>query len=119
MKKLLLMAALAVMCLQQVNAQQNDKRRERKPLTTEQIVERRVNQLTKSLELSEDQVKKITSLMENFYKETSGLQRNSEEMKTAREKLNKDIEAVLTQDQATKFKELNMRQRPQKPNRSR
>lgn len=116
MKKLFLMAALAMMTFQQINAQVEGKKRERKPLTTEQKVERRVQQLTKTLELSEDQAKNISSIVGNFYKETSELQRNSDEMKTARNKMNKDIEAVLTKDQATKFKEMNQRQRPQKPN---
>lgn len=119
MKKLFLMAALAMMTFQQINAQVEGKKRERKPLTTEQKVERQVQHLTKTLELSADQVKSISSIVEKFYKETSELQRNSDEMKTAREKMNKDIEAVLTQDQATKFKEMNQRQRPQKPNRGR
>lgn len=119
MKKLFLMAALAIMTFQQINAQVEGKKRERKPLTTEQKVERRVQQLTKTLELSEDQAKNISSIVGNFYKETSELQRNSDEMKTARNKMNKDIEAVLTKDQATKFKEMNQRQRPQKPNRGR
>lgn len=119
MKKIFLMAALAMMTFQQINAQVEGKRRERKPLTTEQKVERQVQHLTKTLELSADQVKSISSIVEKFYKETSELQRNSDEMKTAREKMNKDIEAVLTQDQATKFKEMNQRQRPQKPNRGR
>lgn len=119
MKKLFLMAALAMMTFQQINAQVEGKKRERKPLTTEQKVERRVQQLTKTLELSEDQAKNISSIVGNFYKETSELQRNSDEMKTARNKMNKDIEAVLTKDQATKFKEMNQRQRPQKPNRGR
>lgn len=118
MKKLFLMAVLTLMTFQLANAQ-TEKRRERKPLTTEQMAERRVEQLTKSLQLSGEQVKTISSLIEKFYKDTAKLQRNSEEMKAARTKLNKDIEGVLTKEQAAKFKEMNQRQRPQKPNRSR
>lgn len=114
MKKVLLMAALVMMSWQTTQAQ--NKTRDRKPLTTEQKVERSVERMTKELSLSEEQIQKITALYQEYFKSIEGLTRGDDKMKEARKKLNEGIKAVLTEEQQTLWKQQKTRpQRPQKP----
>lgn len=113
MKKVLLIAALVMMSWQSMQAQ--NKTRERKPLTTEQKVERSVGRMTKELSLNEDQIQKITALYQEYFKSVEGLARGDEKMKEARQKLNEGIKAVLTEEQQILWKQQKTRQRPQKP----
>lgn len=93
------MAALVMMSWQSMQAQ--NKTRERKPLTTEQKVERSVGRMTKELSLNEDQIQKITALYQEYFKSVEGLARGDEKMKEARQKLNEGIKAVLTEEPDT------------------
>lgn len=115
MKKVLLMAALVMMSWQTTQAQ--NKTRDRKPLTTEQKVERSVGRMTKELSLSEEQIQKITALYQEYFKSIEGLTRGDDKMKEARKKLNEGIKAVLTEEQQTLWKQQKKTrpQRPQKP----
>lgn len=115
MKKVLLMAALVMMSWQTMQAQ--NKTRDRKPLTTEQKVERSVERMTKELSLNEEQIQKISALYQEYFKSIEGLTRGDEKMKEARQKLNDGIKAVLTEEQQTLWKQKQTRQRPQKPQR--
>lgn len=107
------MAALVMMSWQSMQAQ--NKTRERKPLTTEQKVERSVGRMTKELSLNEDQIQKITALYQEYFKSVEGLAHGDEKMKEARQKLNEGIKAVLTEEQQILWKQQKTRQRPQKP----
>lgn len=107
------MAALVMMSWQSMQAQ--NKTRERKPLTTEQKVERSVGRMTKELSLNEDQIQKITALYQEYFKSVEGLARGDEKMKEVRQKLNEGIKAVLTEEQQILWKQQKTRQRPQKP----
>lgn len=69
------MAALVMMSWQSMQAQ--NKTRERKPLTTEQKVERSVGRMTKELSLNEDQIQKITALYQEYFKSVEGLARGT------------------------------------------
>lgn len=113
MKKFLFIAAMVVMSAQAMQAQ--NKTQDRKPLTTEQRVERSVKRMTKDLSLTEEQVQKITTLYQEFFKTTEGLSRGDEKINEARQKLDEGIKAVLTEEQLTLWNQTRNRQRPQKP----
>lgn len=113
MKKFLFMAALVMMSWQTMQAQ--NKTQDRKPLTTEQKVERSVGRMEKELSLNDDQVKKMTALYQEYFKTIEGLTRGDAKMKEARQKLNEGIKAVLTDEQQELWKQKKTRQRPQKP----
>lgn len=106
------MAALVMMSWQTTQAQ--NKTRDRKPLTTEQKVERSVERMTKELSLNEDQIQKITALYQEYFKSIEGLTRGDDKMKEARKKLNEGIKAVLTEEQQTLWKQ-QQKTRPQRP----
>lgn len=113
MKKLLFIAAMILMSGQAMQAQ--NKTQNRKPLTTEQKVDRSVKRMTKELSLTEEQVQKITTLYQDFFKATEGLSRGDAKIQEARQKLEEGIKAVLTEEQQTLWKQTKTRQRPQKP----
>lgn len=113
MKKFLFIAAMVLMSGQAMQAQ--NRTHDRKPLTTEQRVERSVKRMTKELSLTEEQIQKITTLYQDFFKTTEGLSRGDEKIKEARQKLEEGIKAVLTEEQQTLWNQTKNRQRPQKP----
>ncbi|MGM9804014.1 MAG: hypothetical protein ACI308_07550 [Muribaculaceae bacterium] len=102
MKKILVLALVALMGVGTMCAQRGEGR---KKMTVEQTVA----SMTKELNLTADQQKKITAIytdFENKRKENSGLTR--EQMQTEREKVNKKVSDVLNDEQKKKFE--NMKQ---------
>lgn len=107
MKRIVLMAALALLGTGSISAQRGGGR----PRMT---VEQQVNQLKQELNLTSDQVKKVTALYTDHQKKMEGAgEKSREQMRSERENLNKQVEALLTDKQKTAFREMQARQRGQ------
>lgn len=66
----------------------------------------RVEHLNKRLNLTDEQAQKIESIFTEFDKEQEKIQdRNRDEMKKRRDKMDKEIEKVLTEEQLKIYKE--------------
>ncbi|MGN0281907.1 MAG: Spy/CpxP family protein refolding chaperone [Prevotella sp.] len=107
MKKIVLVAAIALFSFGSMSAQRGGKQR----MTPEEQVER----MSKELNLTSDQKKKITALYTDFQKKREAAGQDSrEQMRTEREKLNKEVNALLTDEQKKKFESMNQRGRGKK-----
>lgn len=106
MKKFTLLTVLALLGFGSMSAQRGDKR-------PQMSVEQRVEKLKKELNLTDDQVKQVTTLYTDFQKKMQSAEKgNREQMRAERDKLNKQVEAVLTDEQKKSFKKMQT-QRPQ------
>lgn len=104
MKKIVVIAAIAIMGFGSMSAQRGGGKR--------MSVEEQVATMTKELNLTADQQKKITALYTDFQKKrTENSQTSREQMRTERDNLNKQVKAVLTTDQQKKFDELMQKRR--------
>lgn len=72
-------------------------------MTMEQRQQERLAKLTKELTLTADQQSKISALMTARNEKMKGEKKNKDEMKAAFAEYNKQVKAVLTPDQATKY----------------
>ena len=107
MKKFALLTVLALLGFGSMSAQRGDKR-------PQMSVEQRVEKLKKELNLTDDQVKQVTTLYTDFQKKMQSAEKgNREQMRAERDKLNKQVEAVLTDEQKKSFKKMQT-QRPQR-----
>ena len=98
MKKILLVALVAMLGMQPADAQ----RKGGNTRTPEQMVEK----LDEKLNLTD---KQITTLYTDFFKQ----ELSREERRTAMQELNKKIEALLTDEQKTAFEQMK-KERPQR-----
>lgn len=109
MRKMVLLAFVAVLGLGSVAAQQRNGGRPR------MSVEEQVNRLKNELKLTDEQTKKVTALYTDFQKKqdekSKDEQPSREQMRSEREKLNKEIESLLTDEQKKTFKQMQNRQR--------
>ena len=94
MKKILFLALMAMLGMQQVDAQ----RKSGNARTPEQMVER----LDQKLNLTDEQEKQITALYTDFFKQDL----SREERKAAMQELNKKITDLLTDEQKTAFEQM-------------
>lgn len=101
MKKILLVALVAMLGMQSADAQ----RKGGNTRTPEQMVEK----LDEKLNLTDEQEKQITTLYTDFFKQ----ELSREERRTAMQELNKKIEALLTDEQKTTFEQMK-KERPQR-----
>ncbi len=109
-----------VLCLSTLglNAQNRD-RGERNKANSE----KRIEMLTKELDLNSDQVTKIKAMWEQNNKDRDALretrQKDNEQfqsqMKSMREKNQAEMSKILTPDQLAKYKELQKKQRQNRP----
>ena len=101
MKKILFLAVMAMLGMQPADAQ----RKGGNTRTPEQMVEK----LDKKLNLTDEQEKQITTLYADFF--TQELSR--EERRTVMQELEKNIAALLTDEQKTAFEQMK-KERPQR-----
>lgn len=101
MKKILFLALMAMLGMQQVDAQ----RKGGNARTPEQMVER----LDQKLNLTDEQEKQIMALYTDFFKQDL----SREERRAAMQELNKKITALLTDEQKTAFEQMK-EERPQR-----
>lgn len=101
MKKILLVALVAMLGMQPADGQ----RKGGNTRTPEQMVEK----LDEKLNLTDEQEKQITTLYTDFFKQ----ELSREERRTAMQELNKKIEALLTDEQKTAFEQMK-KERPQR-----
>ena len=109
-----------VLCLSTLglNAQNRDKGERNKANS-----EKRIEMLTKELDLNSDQVTKIKAMWEQNNKDRDALretrQKDNEQfqsqMKSMREKNQAEMSKILTPDQLAKYKELQKKQRQNRP----
>lgn len=101
MKKILFLALMAMLGMQQVDAQ----RKGGNARTPEQMVER----LDQKLNLTDEQEKQIMALYTDFFKQDL----SREERRAAMQELNKKITALLTDEQKAAFEQMK-KERPQR-----
>lgn len=109
-----------VLCLSTLglNAQNRDRGERNKSNS-----EKRIEMLTKELDLNSDQVTKIKAMWEQNNKDRDALretrQKDNEQfqsqMKSMREKNQAEMSKILTPDQLAKYKELQKKQRQNRP----
>jgi len=127
MKKIVLALVVALMGTTMMTAQppQGDKDGKRPPMNPEKMVEMRVNQLDKELNLTDYQKQEITKIykedLQNMpqrdkKEEAKGerpdeatMKARHDEMKARQDATNAKVEALLTADQKTKFAEVQKR----------
>lgn len=100
MKRLVVLTAIALMGFGTMFAQRGGGRHR-------MSVEEQVSNLKKELSLTDEQTKKVTALYTDFQnkmKEAEGDSR--EKMRSEREKLDKQVEALLTDDQKKAFQQM-------------
>lgn len=97
MKKLFFCGVMMVLCSLPMSAQ-----KVRQRLSPEEMVNRKVEQLDKKLELTDSQEVEIRKLYAGFYSQ----QIKREDRKAKQEALDKSIEALLNDSQKTAFAEL-------------
>lgn len=118
MKKVILAALLMVMTIG-ANAQDDNGRRQRPQMDRQQMVEFRVERMTKELSLTPEQQSKIKEILNEEFANmpqrgqmTQGERPSREameQMRAKREETNKKIEALLNDEQKAKYKEMNNR----------
>lgn len=109
MKKFALLTILALLGFGSMSAQRGNR-------NPQMSVEKRVERLKKELNLTDGQVKQVTTLYTDFQKKMQSAEKgNREQMRAEREKLNKQVEAVLTDEQKKSFEKMQtQRQQGQK-----
>lgn len=109
MKKFALLTVLALLGFGSMSAQRGNR-------NSQMSVEKRVERLKKELNLTDNQVKQVTTLYTDFQKKMQSAEKgNREQMRAEREKLNKQVEAVLTDEQKKSFEKMQtQRQQGQK-----
>ena len=101
MKKLFVLVVAVLMGISNVSAQQREGGRQR------MTVEARVAQLTKSLELTAEQQKKITTIYQELEKKRQASTNTSrEQMRANALAAEREVAAVLTDAQKQKYEEL-------------
>ena len=118
MKKVILAALLMVMTIG-ANAQDDNTRRQRPQMDRKQMVEFRMERMTKELSLTTEQQAKIKEILteESANMPEGGQMRQGErpsreameQMRAKREETNNKIEQLLNDEQKAKFKEMNSR----------
>ncbi len=115
----ILFAAFALVAAITVTAQpQGGQRPEGQQGTPEEMSKMMVERMTKELDLTEDQQTKIYDINLKFAeeRESSGDTRPSrEEMEAMREKMSAQVKGVLTDEQATKYDEMQAKMRERGP----
>ncbi|MCM1313354.1 MAG: Spy/CpxP family protein refolding chaperone [Bacteroides sp.] len=112
MRKIALLAVVAFLGVGSMFAQRGNGRPR---MTVEQQVERMKTELS----LTDEQTKQVTDLYTDFQKKMQGTERGDrEQMRAEREKLEKQVEALLTDEQKTAYKKLQAerRQGPRREN---
>lgn len=116
MKKIIFAAALAMMfAIPSVNAQNccnrcNNCETQQKQRPHKKSPAEKVENLDKRLNLTDEQAEKLEALFTDFEKEQEKMQKqHRDEMMKKREKLDKEIEMILTEEQIKVYKE---RRRP-------
>lgn len=100
MKKAMLLVAVALMSFGTISAQRGGGR-------PQMSVEDQVKQLKEELNLTDDQTKKVTTLYTDFEKKMKEAGEGSrEQMRAEREKLNQQVEALLTDEQKKTFQQV-------------
>lgn len=108
MKKVVLLAIMAVTILGTATAQYPQQRQK---LTPEQRTEQQMKRLDEKLQLSDSQKEEIKALFTDFFQQQSS---SFKEQRTKREALDKKIEALLTDDQKKIYSEMRKERRPMK-----
>lgn len=104
MKKLFIMALIAVCGFGSMSAQGGGRQR--------MSVEEQVSNLKKELNLTDEQTEKVTALYTEFHKKMKEAGRESREtMRSEREKLDKSVEALLTDEQKAAFEKMQANRR--------
>ncbi len=110
MKKIALLAVVTFIGFGSLSAQRENGR-------PRMSVGQQVENLKKELALTDEQTKEVTALYTDFQKKMQGTERGDrEQMRAEREKLNKQVEAVLTDEQKKAFQNM-QKQRRQGPRR--
>ena len=105
MRTVILLAVAALLSFNSANAQRGNGRQR-------MTVEERVNNLKKELCLTDSQATKITVLYTDFQKKRqNGETVSREQMRAGREELNKQIEAVLNDEQKEKYQNMQAQHR--------
>lgn len=106
MRKILIVAIMALLGCCGAYAQRHGGDHRQQP-----SVEQRVSELRDSLALTDIQVEQILALYTQFQERTQGgdANRSREQLRTEREALNTQIEALLTDEQKVQFEQLNSR----------
>lgn len=100
MKKIMILAVAVLMGVGSISAQRGGVR----PRMT---VEQQVANMTKELDLTADQQKKITAIYTDFeQKRKAGAEVSREQMRAERQELNKQVNAVLTDTQKAKYEKM-------------
>ena len=106
MKRIVLLAIIAIASFNAADAQ----RRNKGSVNPEQRIEQQIKQLDKELGLSAEQEQKIKSCYDEFYKQK--ISRENQKAKMA--ELNKKIETLLTDEQKRIFLEFNKQRKSKK-----
>lgn len=101
MRKIVLLAMIAMMTVGTADAQ----RRNRQNISPEQRVEQQMKNLDKKLNLSDEQEQKIKQLYVEFFNQKV----SREQRKAKKAELNKQIESLLTDDQKKVFAEMEVK----------
>ena len=112
MKKLIMMALMAAMTTA-MSAQTDFQgprmmHQQRKQMTKEEMVAKRVERMDKELKLTDKQKKEITAILNEDFKDMPSAEQLKAKREERREATNKKIADVLTPEQQEKFK--NMKQ---------
>lgn len=100
MKKLAVLVLVALLGFGSASAQRNGDRRQ-------MSVEQKVSNLKKELNLTDEQTAKVTVLYTDFEKKVKSAGENSrEQMKSEREELEKQVQALLTDEQKKTYQEM-------------
>lgn len=100
MRKYVLFALVAWLSLGSISAQRSNNEGHRRLTVTEQV-----ERLKKDLKLTDEQTAKVTTLYTEFEKKMKEAGEGArEKMREERQKLNKNIEAILTDEQKAAFK---------------
>lgn len=115
MKKILVSAMFAILCVTAASAQCENKCQENrkcgKPVkcemkTPEKIIENRVDRMKDNLKLSDEQCKELSTIFTDFEKENEAMrEKHRSEMQKRRATLDSKVEKVLTPEQLKIYKE--------------
>lgn len=107
MKKIVVLAVAAMVMFSGVSFAQGHKKNQKKaPLTVEQMAERRTNRLKKHLQLNDKQAALVYEIELTRIKENREL---TQELKESKQKANKKMREVLTEEQMKQFRALNQK----------
>lgn len=103
------MALITMACIQPMNAQQRENGPRR--MNPEKMMQQRITEMDKELDLTDEQEKEIKKLYTDFYKNTPRERGSREEMMKRMSEFNEKVKAVLNDEQKVKFDKMNKNQR--------